>query len=85
MDGRLACQTDETPDARELYGLTVEDCGACRLDAAVRGAPVPLRDEDEAGEMISLAKAALGRGPRIDARPSVRPVAPAIAWRGPRK
>lgn len=85
MDGRLACQTNETPDARALYGLAVEDCDGCRREAAVRGAPIALWDEDEAGEMISLARAALGRGQRVEARASVRPVAPAMASRGPRK
>ena len=86
MDGRLGCQTDETTDARGIYGLVADDCGECALDARMRGAPVGLLDDEEAGEMISLAKAALGWGQRGEARPiAARPVAAPAVWRGPRK
>ena len=72
MDGRLACQTDETTDARQNHGATVDDCEDCRVVARLRGAPVALADDERAGPVTSLARAALGLGQRADAR-SVAP------------
>jgi hypothetical protein len=81
MDSRLACQTDVTPDARELYRLRGEDgaCDDCRLATALRGAIVPLGlnglDPEEndvtwtsGGAIVSLARAVLALGQRGPAR-----------------
>jgi hypothetical protein len=72
MDGRLVCQTDVTPDARDLYRRADEDCDGCRIDRQVRGAAMPLRleedDLDNTGTVISLARAVLALGQRGEAR-----------------
>jgi hypothetical protein len=72
MDGRLACQTDVTPDARDLYRRVGEDCDGCRLDLQLRGAALAVMAEDDdldnAGTVISLARAVLALGQRAEAR-----------------
>jgi hypothetical protein len=68
MDGRLACQTDETTDARETYGVQLGDCDDCQVALAARGTALPLAFEDDAGELTSLARAVLAGGQRADAR-----------------
>jgi hypothetical protein len=78
MDGRLACQTDVTPDARDLYRRVTDECeldGDCGIDLRLRGAPMALLPEDDegdqrddAGTVISLARAVLALGQRGDAR-----------------
>ena len=52
MHGGLLCQTDETPDARELYAAQVTACDDCVTD----------------GEVTSLAQAALAAEAGSDAR-----------------
>ena len=72
MDGRLACQTDVTPDARDLYRRAGDDCDSCRLDLHLRGAAMALAGDDEDGDntgtVISLARAVLALGRRGEAR-----------------
>ena len=74
MDGRLACQTDETTDARGLYALALGDCDDCLMATALRGASALLIEDDDAsgGEITSLAKAGLALGQRADARANPR-------------
>jgi hypothetical protein len=70
MDGRLACQTDETPDARALYAARIfVDCEDCQVGLATRGLAMaaPFED-DEPAEITSLARAGLALGQRADAR-----------------
>ena len=86
MDGRLACQTDVTPDARDLYRRVDDECqldGDCRLDLQLRGAAMALApdedDGDNTGTVISLARAVLALGRRGEAR-SIQPARTDVDW-----
>jgi hypothetical protein len=70
MHGGLLCQTDETPDARELYAAQGAACDECVTIAAVRGAATPAleRDDEREGEITWLVQAALGADAGADAR-----------------
>jgi hypothetical protein len=82
MDGRLACQTDETTDAWEIYRLTPGDCEDCRGAGLLRGvALAPPLEDDAPGEITSLAKAALGLGQPAPAR-AIAPHQSAALGRG---
>ena len=72
MDGRLACQTDQTPDARDLYRASMGDCDDCLLMAGIRGTAAAPTEDDQTGEITSLVRAALGAGQRADPRPMAR-------------
>jgi hypothetical protein len=85
MDGDLACQTDVTSDARDLYRARDgnDECEDCLWAAAGRGTALllaPEQDETDTrwtagSEIISLARAVLALGQRGQARA----VAPADA------
>jgi hypothetical protein len=82
MDGRLACQTDETTDAWEIYRLSPGDCDDCKVAGQLRGVAMapPLEDEGPA-DITSLAKAALGLGQAAPAR-AIAPQGSAALRRG---
>jgi hypothetical protein len=83
MDGRLACQTEVTPDARDLYRRADDDCDGCRIDWQLRGAAQALIAEDDeldnGGTVISLARAVLALGLRGEAR-SIAPARSDADW-----
>jgi hypothetical protein len=81
MHHGLLCQTDETPDARELYTARLEACEDCLFLGATRGAPVGVPLEDEAGDLTWLVQAALGGDER---RPPMA-AAPGVARKLPRQ
>ena len=85
MRGALLCQTDETPDARELYATQAAACDECLNVAAVRGAAMPALELDDqaSGEITWLVQAALGAdaGPDARRRPPL-PSAPGLARKG---
>ncbi len=68
--GRLACQSEVTADARDLYSANLEaaDCDACWVAMTDRGLALPLAEEDPPGEMLSLARSALALGMRAEPR-----------------
>lgn len=61
MHHGLLCQTDETPDARELYSVRLEACEDC-LSVAV-----PVEDQP-GGEITWLVQAALGADESLEIR-----------------
>jgi hypothetical protein len=77
-----------TPDARDLYRRVGDDCDGCRIDLQLRGAAQALMAEDDeldnAGTVISLARAVLALGQRGLARaiPAARDDADADVDRG---
>ena len=69
MHHGLLCQTDETPDARELYTARLEACEDCLFLVATRGAPVAVAaDDGPEGEITWLVQAALGGDDRAESR-----------------
>jgi hypothetical protein len=69
MHHGLLCQTDETPDARELYAARLEACEDCVFLAATRGAPVAVPiDDGLAGDITWLVQAALGLEDQAESR-----------------
>ena len=85
MPPGLLCQTDETPDARELYAAELEACDACAVQAVTRGAAMPAPMEDEPGGITWLVRAALATdGEDIRRRPALAS-SPAAARKLPRQ
>jgi hypothetical protein len=68
----LACQTEVTADARDLYAAGVSACEDCEQEVLLRGAPVAMSvseaDDERGPAFTSLVQAALGQRPRAEAR-----------------